>query len=147
MSNLATCYDEIRALIASTLSDYTELNNPYVIEDEADLMFDQGWTVGLADAINTNRKICNKITFGRDLVITMTKRYYAPSRDITARITAEKELFDDQKTLLGDLIVFTSSAVVKIAYTNDSGISFLAGDRFGILQLDTTITLEYFETL
>jgi len=146
MSDLSTAYDEIRAQIASTLPNYTELNNPYVIEDEADLMFYEGWTVGIADAANTNRTICNKITFGRDFIITMTKRYYAPSRDIAARTVAEKELFDDQITLLKDLVVFTSDAVVKIAYTNDSGVNFLAGDRFGILQLDTTITLEYFES-
>ena len=146
MSDLSTSYDELRTKIAATLTDYTEINNPYLIEDEADVMYHLGWTIGLADSVNTNRTICNKITFGRDFIITMTKRYYAPSRDITARVTAEKTLFDDQITLLKELVVFTSDAIVKISYTNDSGINFLAGDRFGILQLDTTITLEYFES-
>ena len=95
-SDFSTSYDEIRTKIASVLGiTYTELNNPYFVEDEADIMLAKGWTLGIADSNNSNRTICNKITFRRDLVITMTKRYYAPSRDITARVTAEKEIIDD----------------------------------------------------
>jgi hypothetical protein len=146
MSDFSTAYDELRVRIASVLTTYTELNNPYVITDDSDLMFDSGWTVGIADAVNTNRTICNKITFGRDLIITLTNRYYGTSRDISARVAAEKTLLDDQIALLQNLVVYTTDAIVKIAYVNDGGINFLAGDRFGILQLDTTISLEHFES-
>lgn len=146
-SAFSTSYDEMRVLIAATLgATYTELNNPYFVEDDADIMLAKGWTLGIADASNTNRTICNKITVARDLFITMTKRYYAPSRDITARVTAEKELIDDQVNLLKALVVYTTDSIVKIDYNLDSGINFLAGDRFGILQLDTTVSLEYFES-
>jgi hypothetical protein len=145
MSKFSTSYDELRARIAATLTSHTELNNPYFIEDEADIMFDEGWTVGLGDSVNTGREICDKITFGREFIITMTKRYYAPARDIAARIAAEKDIFNDQITLLGELVAYSTDSIVKIDYVSDSGINFLAGDRFGILQLDTTITLEYFE--
>jgi hypothetical protein len=146
MSNFENAYDQIRSVIASTLTSYTELNNPYIVTDEADIMLASGYTVGIAEGENSNRNICNRITINRSFVVILTKRYYAPSRDILARVTAEKAIVNDQISILKTLTGYSSNEVVRINYANDSGINFFGDERYGILQLDTIINVEYFET-
>ena len=147
MGQISTVYDEIRSQISGVLTTHTELNNPYFIEDDADVNFDNGWCVGLGAADNTNRYVCNKLTVSRDFTFTLTKRVFAVDRDITKRITAEKALFEYQMDVLKVLDIYTSDVVVKMRYTSDNGLEFLDGDRFGILMLQTTINVEYFENL
>ena len=137
--------DRLRTKITSTLTTHTELNNPYFLNDDADLMFDQAWALSIGPGENTNREFCNKLTVSRDFIITLTQRFYAPSRDITARLTAEKTIFNYQLDLLAGLCDYTTADIIKVSYVSDNGTEYLDGDRIGFLVLQTLVNVEYFE--
>lgn len=141
-------YDDVRTICQTVFSTRTELNNPYFVEDDADIMFDNAWTLSIGASTNSNRFICGKASMLRDFVVVLVNRYFAPSRDINARITAEKTIVNAQI----DLIKYIEAQpqtdnIVQIRYDSDGGIEFLEGDRFGFLVLQTTIQVEYLETL
>jgi hypothetical protein len=144
-SKFSDVYNELRTQISTTLSTHTELNNPYFLEDDADVMFDQAWALSITSGVNTRRQGCPFITIGRDFVITLTQRYFSPSRDITARVEAENKMFNYQLDLLKVLVDYTSSNIIDIRYESDNGLEFLEGDRFGFLVLQTLVTVEYEE--
>lgn len=148
MSVFTSVYEEIRTRVSGTLTAYTELNNPYFIQEDADTMFDSGFAVAAASGENTNRVIASFATMSREFVIILTKRYFATDRDVTTRVTAEKALIEDQIKLIKNLETAPNSDnIAKVQYTNDGGIEFLEGDRFGYLVLQTRINVEYFENL
>ena len=140
-------YDALRSKISSTLTTHTELNNPYFLEDDADIMFDRAWALSIGPSTNTNRNICPLVTVGRDFVLTLTERYFAPSRDITARVTAEKTMFNYQLDILKEFADYTTTDIIKVEYISDNGLEFLEGDRFGFLVLQTLINVEYYENV
>lgn len=147
MSSISTIYDTLRTQLATTLSSHTELNNPYVLEDEADIMFDAGWTIGLFEGENTNRNLCPKLSLSRNFTVTVTRRTFSPDRDITERVTAEKALFEDMISVIQDLQCMEDANISKIEYVSDNGLEFLLGDRFNILLIQATFNVEYFENL
>ena len=147
-TKFSSVYDELRTVLSTVFPDRTELNNPYVIEDDSDLMYDSGYTLGIGTGNNSNRVICGKATVRRDFVVILTNRYTAPSRDIPARIAKEKQLLNAQQDLIKYMESNTSSAnIVSMSYTSDNGIEFLAGDRFGFLVLQSIVSIEYVEAL
>ena len=148
MSKISSIYDELRTLVGTQLSSHTELNNPYDITDDADTMFDKGWAVGLGPASNTQRQVGCNMSVARDFVVTITRRYFTPSRDIANRIAAEKLLFEDQLLVIKDIETNPSSSnIAKMVFIGDNGLEFLEGDRFGFIILQSTINVEYFEQL
>ena len=147
MSSISTIYDTLRSTLATTLPNHTELNNPYVLEDEADIMFDAGYTIGLFEGENTNRNLCPKLSVSRTFTITLSRRTFSPDRDITERVAAEKNLFEDHLLVVKALQCIEDDNISKIEYISDNGLEFLLGDRFNILLIQSTFTVEYFENL
>jgi hypothetical protein len=140
-------YNEIRALCASVYSDRQELNNPYFVEDDSDLMFDSAYAVGIAGAENSNRTLCANATILRRFNVILTNRYMAPSRDIPTRVTAEKKIINAQLDLVKYLEQNPTTAnTIRIKWVSDNGLEFLQGDRFGFFVLVNTIECEYFES-
>lgn len=140
-------YDEIRTVCSTVYSDRVELNNPYFVEDDADIMFDSAWTVGIGNAENSNRTICANATVLRRFNVILTNRYTSPSRDIAARIAAEKKIVNAQLDLIKYLEQNPTTAnTIRIKWVSDNGLEFLQGDRFGFFVLVNTIECEYFES-
>jgi hypothetical protein len=141
-------YDDLRTILSTVLSGRTELNNPYFIEDDSDIMFDNAWTVSVGAAQNTDRFVCGKATMRREFILTLANRYFAPSRDISARITAEKTIVNAQLDVIKYIEASPQTVnILQMRYEGDNGLEFLEGDRFGFLILQSTITVEYLENL
>jgi hypothetical protein len=144
-TKFTSVYDSLRAAIAAVLTTHRELNNPYILTDDADIMYDKAWTLAIGSGTNTNRTISPYVNIGREFNIVIAQKYSAPQRDITARLTAEKTLLNYQLDVLKALEPYTTTDIIKVNYVSDSGIEFLGGDRIGYLILQTLISVEYFE--
>lgn len=139
-------YDQFRAILSTVYSGRTELNNPYFLEDDADIMFKTAYCVALSSGENTNRTICAASSIQRDFLVILADRYYAPSRDIAARIVAEKAIINAQLDLIKYIEASpTTTDIVRMSFVSDNGLEFLAGDRFGFLVLQSLIRVEYIE--
>jgi len=147
MSKISTVYDELIALVPTILTAHTQLNNPYLLEDEADIQMERGWTLGFGDGENTMRVVGSKISYRRTFILTITRRVFGHLRDYEARIAVEKLLLDDQKALINGIDKYTSNNFAKIEFVGDNGLEFLSGDRFGILLIQNNVAVEYFEDI
>ena len=146
MSAFSDVYDGLRTFIPTILTTHTELNNPYDIEDDSDIMYDKSWSLAIGPGENTKRILCNYVTVERDYTLVLTRRYFAPSRDIDARVAAEKLMFEDQMLVIKALVNEPQTASAeKISYNGDTGLQFIGGDRTGFLYLETSLLVEYFE--
>jgi hypothetical protein len=146
-TKFTSVYDTLRAAIAGVLTTHRELNNPYILTEDVDIMYDRAWTLAIGGAQNTQRSSCPYITIGREFNLILAQKYSAPQRDIAARLTAEKALLNYQLDALKILESTTSVDILKINYQSDNGIEFLGGDRIGYLVLQTLINVEYLEQI
>ena len=146
-TKFTTVYDSLRTVITTVLTTHRELNNPYILTEDADIMYDKAWTLAIGGAQNTQRSQCPYLTIGRDFNLILAQKYSAPHRDITSRLTAEKAILNYQLDALKALENYTSVDILKISYQNDNGIEFLGGDRIGYLVLQTLINVEYLEQI
>lgn len=144
-TKFTSVYDSLRTTIAAAITGHRELNNPYILDDDADIMFDKSWTLAIGSAVNTQRSQCPYVTVGREFNFILAQKYSAPHRDITARVDAEKTILNYQLDVLKVLEPYTTSDIIKVSYVSDNGIEFLGGDRIGYLILQTLINVEYFE--
>lgn len=144
-TKFTSVYDSLRATIAGVLTTHRELNNPYILTDDADIMYDKAWTLAIGSATNTQRSQCPYVTIGREFNIILAHKYSSPHRDISSRITAEKAILNYQLDVLKVLEPYTTSDIIKVSYVSDNGIEFLGGDRIGYLILQTLVSVEYFE--
>ena len=148
MSNISTIYDELLALVPTILTDHEQLNNPYFIDDETDIKFEKGWTLGFGPGQNTNREVGARFSWNRTFVLSISRRVFAHFRDYDQRITDEKLLLEDQKQLINGLEPYTSTAIANIRFVGDNGLEFLPGEggsRFGFLLIHNNVSVEYFE--
>ena len=146
-TKFTSVYDSLRTAITGVLTTHRELNNPYILTDDADIMYDKAWTLAIGSAENTRRSQCPYLTIGREFNLILAHKYNAPHRDIASRITAEKAILNYQLDVLKVLEYYTTSDIVKVSYISDNGIEFLGGDRIGYLILQTLISVEYLETI
>jgi hypothetical protein len=141
-------YDDIRNKVKALWPTKVEVNNPYIIEDEADIRLKDSFGIAIGAGSNTNRVICGSSSTTRSFNIAIVKKHSSPSEEISARVIAEKALLND----LFDLQKYfdsnpSSDNIINIRYVNDNGIEFLNGDRFGYLMLRSTFEAEYSENL
>ena len=147
-TKFTSVYDEIRTAISTLYSTKTEINNPYTLEENADIDMKDSWGIAIRAGSNSNRVLCGQATVKRNIEVSLLKRVAMPEKDVTARITGEKALFNDQL----DMIKYfegspTTTNTVNVRFISDSGIEFLEGDRFGFLVLRSTLELEYVENV
>lgn len=152
MSNISTAYTAIRTVMAATLTQHTELANPYFISKEADLIFTKGWAVGLGPGFNTNRNVGCQLSIQRDFVITVTRKLFNTDRDISGRVTVEENLCEDHYLIIKALeqspvLNASTSGIAKILYVQDGGLEFIRTDRLDLIMFQLITSVEYFEII
>lgn len=152
MSVLTSAYDAMITKLGTALSGHKRMTNPYIPEQNSELLLKQAYGLSIAEAINSNREIgCDRYFIQRDMIVRISRKFYALENDVTSKATTEKLLLDDD--LVAVLDAFENDrnlgvdGVVDLQYTADQGLEFVFGDKENFLLLQTTFRMEYFESI
>lgn len=149
MSSISTIYDTLRVRMATIFPDHKELPYNQTINLNDGLFLTQGWAVYFADAINTNRLLSCQLSLSRNVNITLSRKVFGLDRDVTTRVTVEKNLLEDHLILIKDIEKDPdlNGAAAKILYISDLGIQTLFSEQMHYLYIQTIFSIEYFENL
>lgn len=146
---IADVYQRLIEVVAETFTDKVELTNPYILDDNPDIMLKNGFGVAILPTTNLNRATSCLYSIGRDVEITFTRQIFGTNRDHKERQAIEKELMQDQLNLIkaidndGQL----NDLLANSEFFGDNGIEFIFNDRNNFIALTNNFTIEYHEQL
>lgn len=155
MTTVSKAYDDLIAEIERALPNHVELIDPYNPDQNDDLTFDSAFGVAFADGENTNRETC-RLTQRRLFTVTLTRKIFKADKarnsySVSERRSAEKQLFEDLKTLIDGIetnVSLNSSdedGVAWCLYRSDSGLEPIRG--VNLIMTRAIFEMEYFEDL
>lgn len=149
MSSISTIYDTLRTRMAAVFPSHKELPYNQTITFNDGLFLTQGWSVYLADAINTRRMLSCQLSVRRNVFVTLTRKVFALDRDVSTRVTAEKSLLEDHFLLVKDIEKDADLAgtAAKVEYQNDLGIQTIFSEQMHYIYIQSVFSVEYFENL
>jgi hypothetical protein len=156
MSNISTAYDEIAALLSSTLPTHKEMINPYLPELNDDITYDKSFGLAFGEGINTNLQLACRMSIDRNMRVILTRKIFSGNLmrgtdALTVRKNAEKNLFEDQflviKAMEESPTITDSGVITKCVFQSDSGLEFARIDRIDLIMITSTFVLSYFEQL
>lgn len=149
MSKISDIIDQLHTIVSDTLTEYKEMSDAFILEDNSDLDLRLGYTILPLPANNTNRETGCRLSINRDFTITLTMRVFSTENNRTAVRTGIKDLLEDHfslvKAIENDPSLEANAA--KGLYISDEGIGIIAGERDGYLFLPILVGVEYFENL
>lgn len=148
MSKISTAYDAIVTQIGTTLSTHKRLSNPYSVERNPEPILSKGYGVRIGSGSNP-KLIMNKISITRDFTVVLTRQFYATQNDAASKAEVEKDLMEDQVSLIQAFRADTtlSGVVADIEYVGDAGIGSVFPEKGHFLVLETTFQATYLEAL
>lgn len=150
MSSLTNIYNAVGTTLSTLYSaTHKEIVNPYALELNDSLFLNRGYGFYFGPAINTKRQLSCQLSVEREIVIINTIVNRGTDRDITIRQTAEKQLLEDQFSLISQLEnePTIQPLVSKLEFTGDNGIEFIFDEKFNYLYIESSFSMEYFEDL
>lgn len=149
MSLISTLHDAIVTKISTNLTGYTQLPNPYDIEDNNKLYLKKGFGVAVGPGNRSDRIIGCKVSWQRFFNVTLINAVTTTDHNTTSRETIAKSLLEDHYTLLSQFEInagLGGNAIDGIVI-QDSGIEFIIIDGTPYYMSEIEIGVEYFEDL
>lgn len=152
MSNFTNLYDGIKTRIETVLpsaSGYMRLYNPYELNRNPENILRKAWGIAIGSAVNTNRELSCRISIRRDLTVTLTRKAIATDNDSVSKTNTEKDLVEDQLLLIKDFCDNSDlpNTIGIVEYVSDTGVTRIFDEKENFLALQTTFTVEYFESV
>lgn len=149
MSKVSDIYDAYISFTEAALSSYIRIPNPYDPEQNATLILNKGYGIGIGPADNTERLAKPKVSIARQFFVILVNQITATRQASSDRGTLEKALMEDAFTLISALEADDSlGGVAKITkFISDTGIDFLNNEREKYFSTELTFSTEYFETI
>jgi hypothetical protein len=149
MTKIATLHDAIVTKIATNLSTYTQLPNPYAIEDNPRTLMIKGFGVSVGSGIRTDRLIGCQVSWERSFLITLINYVVTTDSNTTRRETISKALLEDHYTLLTQFEIDggLSGTAIDGVISQDGGIEFIEIDSRPYFLCEMELTVEYIEDL
>ena len=148
MSKVSDVYDALDALVAATLTGYMKIPNPYVVDQNNNLILDKGYGITFNDAVNPQDFSTCKVAIERTFGVILFNRVTTTDHNLAQRATLEKALLEDQFLLLkaveADPDLDGSAANAR--YESDTGI-LMEGDKLRYMFLETVFSIKYIENL
>jgi len=152
MAAFTSIYNGLITLIETKLSTYTRLADAYDLENNDILRIVKGYSLAIADGVNTERTICNELSVERNFIFKLTNLMSANELDPIARAVIEKSIIEDAILVWKELQKTHYLGTVQVSsvkYLSDEGLEYIfkasdvqSSKAIGIASL---ITLEYFE--
>mgnify|MGYP001393609270 CR=1 FL=1 len=151
-TKISDIYDEIVSICESALdASYKRIPNPYVPEDNAQIILDKGFGVAIGPGQRINLDVC-KMYYERFFNIVLVRLISATEHDVTTKEDIEKAILEDLQSVRiaieRDNNTLSGNAT-KTDYDSDSGIELLTSPVSGYkyYSLNVTLSVLYNETI
>ena len=149
MSKISTLHDAIVTKISSNLSSYTQMPNPYSLEENPHPLLVKGFGVSVGAGVRTDRVIGCQVSWERTFLITLINKVTTTDSNTTVRETLTKGILEDHYTLLKQFEIDggLSGTAIDGIVTADSGIELVELDSKQHFLIELELTVEYLEDL
>lgn len=148
-TKISTIHDAIVTKIQTYLSSYTQLPNPYIIEENPRPYLKQGFGVAIGPGENSNRIIGQEFSWKRTFIVTLVNYVTATDSNTTVRETLTKGLLEDHYTIVKrfQMAGSLSSVCEMVTVIADTGIEYtlIDGAPYYVSQLE--LECEYIEDI
>lgn len=148
MSTTSDVFDAIVSVIETALTSAVRLSNSYKTSDNPDHYLRNGFGVQLGPAV-TNRMSTYSVGFKRTFSFVLTRQVYATDNDQSTRQEAEKQILEDQLSVLKAFEADRTlgGKTLAIDYESDGGVEFVNADSKQFIELKTNVTVVYVESV
>ena len=147
-TKIADIYDAIVTVCEQSLSGYFRLANPYELDENAFLRLESGYGVAIGPGLDANLFTGCLGSWERVYTISVVKRLTTTDHNIAAKSLIEKSLLDDHRMLSRAFYNNNLGGRVHKCYiTDDTGLTFVDGDRLKFVALQMSLLTEYTEEI
>jgi len=149
-TKISSIYDNLVTLIQTAIgSDYIKLPNPYLLDENAEVLLRKAFAIGFGDGTNTEKFAGCKMSVERAFPVLVINQIAATDHDTAARATAEKALMEDVFKIIKalDLDNQLSGQAADAVFSSDGGITPMEGKRGKYFMVESQILVEYIENL
>lgn len=149
MTAVTTLYDTLVTRVGELLPSHQRLGNPYELEENPNPFLKQGYGIAFSVANNPEREISCRGWVQRDLIIVLTRKFYARDTDRASKASAEKDLLEDLQLIIDDAEknFDAPNSVALFKYTTDNGIEPVRADEDHYISVSAVISAEYSNNL
>ena len=150
MSIISSAYEAIETKLDSLFSaTHKKINYPQVIENNDTLTLARGYGFYISFSSNTEKMVSCQLSLLREVNILLTIVNRGTHLDTNIRETAEKQLLEDQFTLIKALEKepTVQDQLAYFKFSSDNGIEQVFDDKSNYLVIESTFLMEYFENL
>ena len=149
MTQISNIYDELHTIVNSVLTDYSELPNPYIPDDNPDIYMKKGYGITMGPGANSNRVVSKKVSIQRDFDFVFVRQINSTETNTSLIKSEAKAIMEDSFKVLEEIESNTSlnQLCVNARFESDSGLDFIEADTQRFFILTMVVSVEYFETL
>lgn len=150
MSNISTIYNEFMTRTAALLTandGWRRIPNPIKLDENNELILQQGYGFRLVDAPNTNRTVGCKVSLDQNIVLVITRKVFRTEENPTAINATELLLAEDRYSMLNyfEQTPNLNSTAANFRFIGASPTDFVFGDKDNFLSMELNFAVEYFE--
>jgi hypothetical protein len=134
--------------IASQLSGYARIPNPYFLEANNQLFLNKGYGIVVGPGRDTERYVSCLVTWERSFTIIISNQITTTENNIDAREALEKAILVDHDKLIRAFYANTSFSgqSMKCQVSDDGGIEpFVTADNAKYFVMNLSLLVEYQE--
>lgn len=148
-TNISTIHDAIVTKIQTFLTDYLQLPNPYIIEENPSTYLKKGFGVAVGPGERTNRVIGCQVSWQRTFNVILVNYVTTTDSNTTVRETLSKGLLEDHFTVLSEFekAASLSGVAIDAIVQSDTGITYTKIDGAPYYVMEIDLTCEYLEDL
>ena len=149
MSKISTIHNAIVSKIATNLTSYKQIPNPYLIEGNPLTILSKGFGVAIGPGITTERVISCQTSWERSFIVSLINYVATTDTKTSVRETITKNLLEDHFTLLGQFSKdsYLSNTAIDAVVSSDGGIELIEIDSKPHFLIELEINVEYLEDL
>jgi len=146
-SNGSTIYDAINTLIAAELTSYKRITNPYMPEENAEIMMKKAFGVSFAPGTDTQRTVtCADLYINQNFTGIVINQITCTDNDTTGYATAQKNIYDDYIKIAKAITKGPDLSVgIKTLHMSHNGIEFFEGLSKKYIAIQFNIESEFRE--
>lgn len=147
MSQISTAYDDLKERLETLFPTptYRELVNPRILEQNDTFALNRGWGLIVGPGLNQGTSLNDVVRFEREISVVQTIIHRGTTRDVSIIETAEKNLLEDQFTLINSFVYTNFDPIHNIDYVSDTGMEFIFVDQTNFISITTNFSIKYEE--
>lgn len=149
MSKISQIHDAIVSIVATQLSNYKKLPNPYFAQDNNELYLSKGFGVAVGAGNRTDRLLSCQFSWQRNFTLVLTQLVGTTEHNTSQREVIVKSLLEDHTKVIEAIEKDSSlnGLCIRSEVFSDTGVQFLEGNsgRYFLIEID--IITEYLKDL